>query len=176
MNYPDRISKMNIATEHLWIKSLEPNDVEALTMLWTDPEVTRFMGGPRDYESLKKDIMQEALSGKQTTQDDLWPTVEKKSNRVIGHCGLLNKEVDGVPEVELIYVLAKESWGKGYAVEAGRALRDYAFNELGLQRLIALIDPENRASAKVALKIGMIKEKETLRPNARLMQVYQIRP
>jgi ribosomal-protein-alanine N-acetyltransferase len=165
---------MNIETERLLIKSLELVDVEALTMLWTDPEVTRFMGGPRDYEKLKQDIMQEALSGNQTIQDDLWPTVEKKSNRVIGHCGLLKKEVDGAAEVELIYVLAKESWGQGYAVEAASALRDYAFNELGLKRLIALIDPENGNSAKVAIKIGMIKEKETIRPNAKLMQVYKI--
>jgi ribosomal-protein-alanine N-acetyltransferase len=165
---------MKIETERLRIKSLKPADVEALAKLWTDPDVTRYMGGPRDYEKIKQDILQEALSGKQTTLDDLWPTVEKRNNRVIGHCGLLKKEVDGIPEVELIYVLAKESWGQGYAAEAARALRDYAFNELGLKRLIALIDPENQASAKVAIKVGMIKEKETLRPTGKQMQVYRI--
>lgn len=165
---------MNIETERLLIKSLEPADVDALTNLWTDPEVTRHMGGPRDSGKLKKEIMQEALSGNQTTLDDLWPTVEKKSKRVIGHCGLLKKEVDGIAEVELVYVLRKESWGRGYAAEAGRALRDYAFNELGLKRLVALIDPENGNSAKVALKIGMAKEKETIRQNGKRMQVYEM--
>jgi ribosomal-protein-alanine N-acetyltransferase len=165
---------MNIETERLLIKSLELSDVEALARLWTDPDVTRYMGGPREYEKIKQDIMQEALSGNQTTLDDLWPTVEKKSNQVIGHCGLLKKEVDGAAEVELIYVLAKESWGQGYAVEAALALRDYAFNELGLKRLIALIDPENKTSAKVAIKIGMTKEKETLRPNNKQMHVYAL--
>ena len=165
---------MQIETERLLRKPRKLADVEALARLWTDPDVARYMGGSRDYEKIKQDILQEALFGNQTTPDDLWPTVEKKSNQVMGHYGLLKKEVDGVPEVELVYVLAKDSWSKGHTVEAARALQDYAFNELGLKRLIALIEPENLISAKVAIKVGMMKEKETLRPNGKLMQVYGI--
>jgi RimJ/RimL family protein N-acetyltransferase len=51
-------------------------------------------------------------------------------------------------------------------------VRDDAFGRLGVARLIALIDPENAASARVAEKIGMQLEKETLRPSGAVRRVY----
>lgn len=106
--------------------------------------------------------------------DDLWPVVEKATGKVIGHCGLLQKEVDGQQEVELVYVFARASWGRGYATEAAMALRDHAFGQLGLQRLISLIEPENAVSERVAIKVGMRLEKEVVRPGGRTMRVYAI--
>jgi len=94
--------------------------------------------------------------------------------RVIGHCGLLEKDVNDQAEIELIYVFASDSWGKGYATEAASALRDHAFHRLGLRLIIALINPGNPASARVAEKIGMQLEKETRRPSGKIMSVYSI--
>jgi RimJ/RimL family protein N-acetyltransferase len=105
---------------------------------------------------------------------DLWPVVEKETGEVVGHCGLLEKEVEGRREIELIYVFARSAWGKGYATEMGRALKDYAFEELGLERLIALIEPENVASERVARKVGMRFDREVLRPGGALRRVYVI--
>jgi len=65
---------------------------------------------------------------------------------------LTQKVVGGRHEIELVDVLASDSWGKGYATEAASALREYAFQELDLQRLIALIDPEKHSSVRVAEK------------------------
>ena len=77
-------------------------------------------------------------------------TIEKASGRVVGHCGLLDKEIAGRPEVELVYVIAPSAGGRGYATEAGRAIRDHAMTSLRQERLIALIHPENSASERVA--------------------------
>ncbi|MGD2148853.1 MAG: GNAT family N-acetyltransferase [Anaerolineae bacterium] len=70
--------------------------------------------------------------------------------------------MDGRQEIELIYVLARAVWGKGYATEVGRALVRYAFEERGIDRLIALIEPENVASERVAVKVGMRFEREAV--------------
>jgi [ribosomal protein S5]-alanine N-acetyltransferase len=162
-----------IETPRLILRPLTAADAEPLARLWTDPQVTAFMGGPRDYAQMLVNVAEDAAVNP-APQFDLWPVVEKASGQVIGHCGLLDKEVDGRDEVELVYVFAVSAWGKGYATEAALALRGYAFGALGLTRLISLIEPENAASAHVAEKAGLRLEKEVLRPSGRMMQVYAI--
>jgi ribosomal-protein-alanine N-acetyltransferase len=100
--------------------------------------------------------------------------VKKSSDQVIGHCGLLEKEVDGTDEIEVIYILKSSEWGKGYATEIAKAIIDYAFVKRKLERLIALIEPENAASEHVAVKIGMKLEKEVIRPGGAKRKVYAI--
>ncbi len=56
----------------------------------------------------------------------------------------------------------RSAWGKGYATEAASAVRDFAFGMLGIKRRIAMIDPANLASIRVATKIGMKYEKEAI--------------
>ena len=66
----------------------------------------------------------------------------------------------------------KKYWGKGYATEMAQALKEYAFGQLGLTRIIALINPENVASAKVAQRIGMKLEKSIVRGESALRDMY----
>ena len=164
---------MRIETERLLIRPLQASDASPLAAIWVDPEVTRHMGGPRNFEEIRDGLEADARAGPHA-QIDLWPVVEKATERVIGHCGFLEKDVDGQAEIELIYVFALSCWGKGYATEAASVLRDYAFQRLGLRRIIALIDPDNPASARVAEKIGMHFEKKTRRPSGKVMRVYSM--
>ena len=162
---------MLLATRQLQFRFLREKDVPALVSLWTDPDVTRYMGGPRDEEMLRAGLAKDA----QWTDEaplGLLPIVEVVSGAVVGHCGLIPKDVDGRNETELIYVLARAAWGKGYATEAAQALMEHAFETLGLARLVALIDPANGASARVAEKIGMRHESDTVRPSGKVLRVY----
>lgn len=102
----------------------------------------------------------------------VWPVIEKLNGRLVGHCGILKKEVDGKTERELVYVFARDTWAKGYATEAARALCQYAFDKLHLKCIIALIDPENVASAGVAKKAGLTFRGETVRPSGKRKHVY----
>jgi len=164
---------LHIETVRLIIRPLEAKDAEALARIWTDPEVTRHMSGPRIFDEVRNNLLADA--GQPTPpRFDLWPLVEKATGRVVGHCGLLDKDVDGHLEIELVYVLAKDVWGRGYATEAAIALRDYAFKDLGLLRLIALIEPENAASARVAEKVGFRFEQATMRPGGAVRHVYSL--
>jgi len=61
-------------------------------------------------------------------------------------------------EGTLWYVIHPDAWGQGYATEAGRAILDFGFGSLGMHRMIADCDPANRASARVAERLGMRRE------------------
>ena len=162
-----------LQTERLHLKRLEHTDVSDLIELWCDPDVTKYLGGPRDRTKIKT-IFEEDVKDPFAEQYDLWTVEEKQSKEVVGDCGLLEKEVDGKNEVEVIYIFKSSAWGKGYATEIGQALIRYAFEKMELERVIALIEPENEASERVALKIGMSFEKEVVRPGGAKRKIYVI--
>jgi ribosomal-protein-alanine N-acetyltransferase len=162
-----------LQTERLILTRLRPAHVPALVDLWTDPEVTRHMGGPRERVSLAADLEKDARNPP-PGKFDLWVLVEKATGDVVGHCGLLDKDVEGAVEIELVYVLAASAWGKGYATEIAAGLKHYAFGDLGLKRLISLIEPSNSASERVAIKTGMHLEREIIRPGGGARRLYAI--
>ena len=88
--------------------------------------------------------------------------VLKSSGDVIGDCGLTRQTVDAMDEIEIGYHVRRDLWGRGLAPEAARACRDYGFAELGAQRLISLIRPENLPSRRVAEKVGLSLWKEVM--------------
>lgn len=88
--------------------------------------------------------------------------IEKSSGRLIGHCGLLVQTVDGRPELEIGYSLLPEFWGMGYASEAAIRCKNFAFENNLAESLISIISLTNLPSQKVAIKNGMIIEKETI--------------
>ena len=148
-----------LETEHLLFRPLTLSDLDDLIALYADPEVMRFLGGPRSKEDV-----QHALSGYIREYEiyghSFFATIQKSDQRFIGHCGLLNQEVEGVPEVELGYVLAPQYWQRGLALEGTQALKDYGLQQLGFPRLISLIPPDNVASIHIAEKIGMKYERD----------------
>jgi len=167
----DLSSGQILETERLLLRVQQAADVPALIDLWLNPQVTRYLGGPRDKAHLQSDF--DSVTRRPFAERyDLWPLVEKETGRLVGHCGLLQKDVAGSSEIELIYILDPAVWGRGYATEIGQALIKYAFDRLGIKRLIALIEPDNQASERVAAKLGLLFEKEVVRPGGALRRVY----
>jgi ribosomal-protein-alanine N-acetyltransferase len=162
-----------LETERLLLRGQSASDLPFLIDLWTDPDVTSYLGGPRKRQRLEADL-REGSCEPPAGSHDLWPTVERATGRPVGHCGLLRKEVEGREETDVIYVLARTAWGRGYATEVAQALGGYAFSTLGDQRLIALIDPENLASERVAVKIGMRLERTIPRPGGSVRRLYAV--
>jgi ribosomal-protein-alanine N-acetyltransferase len=162
-----------LETKRLRLKHLEASDVSVLIDLWTDPVVTEYLSGPRDRDKLIP-FFEEELKDPFAETFNTWPLIEKQTGKVIGYCGLLDKEVAGTQEIEVIYIIGASAWGNGYATEIGSALVRYAHEEMGIKRLIALIEPENEASERVAAKIGMSFEKEVVRLGGGVRKVYSI--
>lgn len=81
----------------------------------------------------------------------------KETHEFIGWAGLLYlPEFD---KVDIGYRFKKEYWGNGYATEAARAIIDHGFNVLGLDLIIAIALPENKASIRIMEKVGMMFDK-----------------
>jgi RimJ/RimL family protein N-acetyltransferase len=151
-------------TERLIIRTPEAGDVEPLARLWCDPTATAYMGGPRDFDRVCRSIRNDVALPEQPAFD-LWTVIEKATGDVIGHCGLLDKEIERQPEIELVYLVVPCLWGRGYATEAGEAIKTHALTSLALDRLVALIHPDNHASARVAGKLGFRLDRAVERPH-----------
>jgi ribosomal-protein-alanine N-acetyltransferase len=164
---------MKIETDRLIVRSNQLVDSEPLAALWADPDVTYYMGGARNYEEILK-LSREYAQLNPQPAFDLWPVIEKETGQIIGTGGILEKDIDGSNQYEVIYVLAKSAWGKGFATELASSLKDYAFDDLGLKRVTALIDPGNLKSERVATKIGLRYEKDTVRPNGKIMRLFAL--
>ena len=149
-------------TERLLFRPYTDDDLDFLKALLTNPNVMRYIGNgqTRDEEGLQK--FRERIYSMYSRNPDfgLKIIVEKASNKLIGHAGLVPQMIDGKEEIEIGYWIAEEYWGRGFATEAARALKDLGKNQLKLAKMIALIQKGNIASQRVAEKTGMMIEKE----------------
>jgi [ribosomal protein S5]-alanine N-acetyltransferase len=152
-----------LATERLILRHFHILDAEPIYRVFGDPEVMRFGDGVQSKDWVRSWLNSCLERYHQTWGFGPYAVVEKRSQDVIGYCGLFYfLDVGGQPEVEIGYRLARSAWGQGYATEAASAVRDFAFTTLSIKRLIAIIDPSNSASIGVAKKIGMHYEKEVM--------------
>jgi RimJ/RimL family protein N-acetyltransferase len=149
-----------LETERLLLRHLEPADLEALFVLYRDPEIRQyFPDGTLTFEQTKEELEWFLNGHPQHPELGLWATIHKETGQFIGRCGLLPWTLDGRAEVEVAYLIDKNFWGQGLATEAAQAIVTYAAEKLRLSRLICLIDHENQASIRVAEKIGMAFER-----------------
>lgn len=134
-----------IETPSLILREFEEADVSDLAAIYADPEGMRSKGGPRPY-GYAEHTVREARRDYQTCGYGFWAAVLKQEGRLIGWCGLLDQTIQDKPVVEIAYNLAKEYWGRGLATEAARAIKEWGFRDLPVERLVSLISPDNIAS------------------------------
>jgi [ribosomal protein S5]-alanine N-acetyltransferase len=143
-----------LETDRLLIRPWTPEDRTPFTELMQDTEVTRFVNAGRAYT--EKDV-DEFLSrqAKQLAEHDMCmgAVVEKSSNRVIGIAG--TQPLGNTGDLEIGWIFSRDVWGKGYATEAGAAAMHHVLETLGRRRVVAIIDPPNEASKRVAARLGM---------------------
>ena len=158
------MSSRSIAiTERLALRHFHILDAGPMYRVFGDPQVMRFGDGVQTKEWVDAWLRTCFERYYQTWGFGPYAVVERQRQAVIGYCGLFFfPDINGQPEVEIGYRLERSAWGRGYATEAARAVRDFAFGDLGMQRLIAIIDPSNIASIRVAEKIGMHHEAEVM--------------
>lgn len=153
-----------IETERLILRRLLVSDHEAFCTLFADKEVMKFSDdGPLDTKAV--DVWLKRQIDRYDIERGVGVlAVEIKSTAaVIGYCGLTQmSDIEGLPDSELGYRLIRPCWGYGYATEAASAIRDYAFSQPNVSRLVALIEPDNARSMGVAKKIGMHCEKPVM--------------
>ena len=149
---------ISLETDRLLLRPLRDDDLDAYAAMAADPEVMRFMGGPRDRALVWRDMA--CFLGHWVMRGyGLWAAEEKATGDLVGRIGLWRPE--GWPDLEVGWLLARRHWGRGFATEGGRAALKHAFNVLGAGHVISLIRPGNVASIQVAERLGESLEGRT---------------
>ena len=165
---------MVLETKRLALRKMTLNDLGDLLEVLCDSEAMQFYLQPFDHQMtqvwIERNIQRYAQHG-----FGLWAVILKENGKLIGDCGLVVQEVDGVEEVEIGYHIRRDLWGQGLATEAAQACRDYGLSHLDCEKLISLINPANIASRRVAQKIGMRLSKE-MEWRGQPTHVYEIEP
>ncbi len=150
-----------LETERLILRPPAAADFEGWAAFVGDAEAARFIGGvqsaPVAWRGLRSMAGAWALDG-----FAMFSVIEKASGRWVGRLGPWFPE--GWPGTEIGWGIAREFWGRGYAVEGSAAATDWAVDHLGWTDIIHTIDPDNAASIAVARKLGSTNRGRTQLP------------
>jgi RimJ/RimL family protein N-acetyltransferase len=145
-------------TRRLTATRLSGEHLPFLVDLHLDPEVSRFLGGVRTPEAtgayVETNIRHWADHG-----FGLW-TLQTDDGMFVGRAGLRWVEVEGVRELEIAYVLAKDAWGRGLATEIAAALVDLWETRRADPSLVGIVMKGNLASERVLQKAGLSYERD----------------
>jgi len=143
-----------LTTPRLILRALSESDAVSLHRVWNDTDVTRYFPNttPPSQENVQQVILRQLQHWKEYGYG--WWAVELRAgNEMAGWCGL--QYLPETDEAEVAYLLGKAFWGKGLATEGARASLRYGFDVVGLKSIVAIADTKNRASQRVAEKLGM---------------------
>jgi RimJ/RimL family protein N-acetyltransferase len=148
-----------LETERLVLRALTEDDLEAYAAITADPEVMRYIGAGQVLEEGQawREIATH-LGHWRLRGYGQWALERRDDGRMIGRAGLWNPA--GWPGLEVGWMLARDTWGSGYATEAAEAAVAWAWRDLEAASLISLIHPENARSRRVAERLGMHRERE----------------
>ena len=150
-----------IETPRLLLRHFVAEDLDALAALMANADFMRFSSGVFTREETASFFFDRVIAPARAGLPSQFALILREEKRLIGYCGFFRQVVDDVDEIEIGYRLHPDYWNRGLATEAARAVRDYAFEVLKLERVISLIHPENHASRRVTEKNGMTLEKTT---------------
>lgn len=141
-----------LETERLWLRPFRESDLDDYAAMCADPEVVRHLAGGLFTREAAWRHMVFLVGHWQFRGSGMWAVEEKETGAFAGRIGFAHPE--GWPGFELAWALARRFWGRGYATEGAKAALDYAFTATPYERVISLIRPENRASIRVAERLG----------------------
>jgi RimJ/RimL family protein N-acetyltransferase len=150
-----------LKTARLTFRKVKKDDVDAWMEFFNSQEALRFLPFKQHSRKACEEWIERQELRYKETNSGLCALIEKNSRELVGQCGLLQQEVDGQIEIEIGYHLLPRFWQQGYATEAAKAAKDFAFQNKLTDSVISIIHKENVNSQRVAEKNGMRIDKET---------------
>lgn len=159
-------------TERLIVRQLDENDTGAMHAVYGDREAMKFTGGILTYE--------ECVGWVKITQRNyaqrgygMSAVLLKETGEIIGFIGMIHdKSVENAPP-EVKYSFLKSAWGKGIATEATIGMLAYGAKAHNMQRIIATVDGEHKASQRVMQKAGMTYHSSETEEDGKIVQTYE---
>jgi ribosomal-protein-alanine N-acetyltransferase len=154
--------KMNLKTfetDRLILRPMTERDADFILELLNDPSFIRNIGDRkvRTLDGAKAYITDGPVASYAKNGFGLYLVELKESGDSMGMCGLIRRNT--LKDVDIGYAFLPKFWSKGYAFEAAQVMKQYAREEIGLKRLVAVVDPENLPSIHLLEKLGMRFEK-----------------
>ncbi|MFT4283512.1 MAG: GNAT family protein [Protaetiibacter sp.] len=154
---PPAPTTLHLVSERLELRPLSEAELPAMTAYRGDPEVCRFLPFPPQTVDDIRGRIGHILGATSLEGENAGVAVgvfRRDDGELIGDLVLFHPDlVNGVAEIG--WVIRPDVSGRGYATEAVRTLLDAAFGVYGLRRVVARIDAENTASARLAERVGM---------------------
>ena len=150
---------MIIETDRLQLRQLSVDDAEFILRLLNEPSFIQNIGdrGVRTVDDARGYIVKGPITSYERFGFGLWMIETKSPLAPIGICGLLKREV--LDDVDIGYALLPEFWSHGYALESASAVVSYAREKLGLKRVVAVTNSNNRSSIRLLEKMGFKYER-----------------
>jgi [ribosomal protein S5]-alanine N-acetyltransferase len=149
-----------LTTERTYLRQFAQSDLNDLYELNRDPEVMKYVGRKplvSIYEA-QLDLTRYLSFYIRASKLGVWACTEKESGALIGLA--LLKKLEPTEEIEVGYRFHRSYWGQGIATEVCKALVEYGFTQVGLQKIVGITHPDNLASQKVLKKCGLSFEKK----------------
>lgn len=155
---------VTIRTDRLELRQFRDDDAGFILELLNEPEFRRFIGdkGVRSLDDARDYLQQGPIASYAEHGFGILRANCAMSGDALGMCGLVWRQEFDDPDLGFAF-LARH-WSKGYASEAARTVLEYARVELGLRRVIAMADDDNRASVRVLEKLGFEFETRVTMP------------
>lgn len=166
-----------LESERLLLEQWDDRHREEWRSICRDAEVMRFIGSGQLWELARADEVFDAMLAHWHERGFGWRSVlDRVTGSWLGFVGLnmVGPGVEGVvpDEVEIGWWLIRSTWGLGYASEGAALVRDEGFKRVGLDRMIARLQPANQASVRVAEKIGMRLERAGTGRHGEALLIY----
>lgn len=148
---------MRLSTERLQMRPFDAGDEPFILALLNDPGWIRYIGD-RNIRTLGDagGYIERIRKSQDKFGFSLLRVALKADDTPIGMCGLIKR--DNFEDVDIGFAFMPTYRGQGYARESAEAVRDYAMEALGMDRLVAFTDPENKSSCRLLEQIGFAYE------------------
>jgi RimJ/RimL family protein N-acetyltransferase len=149
-----------LETKRLTLRYFRPDDAEFIVRLLNEPAFVEYIGdkGVRTVEEANEYLRNGPMDSYERFGYGLNMVELKESGEPIGMCGLVRR--DNLDDADIGYAFLKQYWSKGYARESAEAVLQHARNALGVDRIVAIVTPENHSSIKLLEKIGLTFERK----------------
>lgn len=153
---------MILETKRLYLREMNPSDFNSLCRILQDEKAMyAYEGAFSDQEV--QEWLDRQIYRCQKWNFGLWAAILKETDKMIGQCGLTMQQWKDQEVLEIGYLFERSHWHQGYATEAAKACKQYAFEKLNASEVCSIIRDSNTASQNVTMRNGMVMKDQWIK-------------